>query len=153
MIDSNYFFLDLKEGREPVVVNFRELLVGKDSTYDVTLRHEDFIYIAPNEHSVLVQGQVGEPGFVAFVPGADYRYYIRKAGDYQEYADKGEVRIIKGGSYSWFEPGDTNIESGDRIWVPKLTKKNFQYYFNFARDVMTVVISLATLIYIARSTK
>jgi polysaccharide biosynthesis/export protein len=153
MIDSNYFFLDLKEGREPVVVNFRDLLAGKDSTYDVTLHHEDFIYIASNEHSVLVQGQVGEPGFVAFVPGADYRYYIRKAGDYQEYADKGEVRIIKGGSFSWYEPGDTQIESGDRIWVPKLTKKNFQYYFNYARDVMGVLISVATLIYIARGAK
>ena len=153
MIDSNYFFLDLKAGRQPVVVNFKELLVSKDSTYDVTLRHEDFIYIASNEHSVLVQGQVGEPGYIAFVPGADYRYYIRKAGDYQEYADEGEVRIIKGGSFSWFEPGDTKIESGDRIWVPKLTKKNFIYYFNFVKDVTTVMISVATLIYISRSTK
>jgi polysaccharide export outer membrane protein len=153
MVDSNYFFVDLKAGRQPVVINFKELLASRDSTYDVTLRHEDFIYIASDEHSVLVQGQVGEPGYVAFVPGADYRYYIRKAGDYQEYADEREVRIIKGGSFSWFEPGDTKIESGDRIWVPKLTKKNFTYYFNFVRDVTTVVISLATLIYIARSTK
>jgi polysaccharide export outer membrane protein len=153
MVDSNYFFLDLKEGREPVVVNFKELLLGKDSTYDVTLHHEDFIYIPSNEHSVLVQGQVGQPGYLAFVPGADYRYYIRKAGGYQEYADEGEVRIIKGGSYSWFEPDDTKIESGDRIWVPKLTKKNFTYYFNFVRDVTGVVISVATLIYISRSSK
>lgn len=153
MIDSNYFFQDLKTGRQPVVVDFKQLLVNKDSTCDVTLRHDDFIYIAADEHSVLVQGQVGEPGYVAFVPGADYRYYVRKAGDFQEYADEGEVRVIKAGSFSWFEPGDTKIESGDRIWVPKLSKKNFTYYFNFVRDVAAVLISVATLIYISRGAK
>lgn len=150
LVDSNYFFLDLKVGRQPVVVHFKELLANNDTSFDVTLRQDDFIYIASNEHSVLVQGQVGDPGYVPYVPGADYRYYVHKAGDYQEYADKDEVRIIKGATMSWFKPGDTIIESGDRIWVPKEAKKTFLYYYSFVRDIATLVISMTTLYLVAR---
>ncbi|MCX6135042.1 MAG: SLBB domain-containing protein [Ignavibacteriales bacterium] len=150
LVDSTYFFLDLKVGRQPVVVNFKQLLLENDTTCDVTLRHGDFLYIASNERSVLVQGQVSNPGYLAFVPGADYKYYIKKAGDYQQYADEGEVRIIKEGTTSWFKPGDTTIEPGDRVWVPKEVKRNFWAYFGIVRDVVSVVISVATLIYISR---
>jgi len=76
---------------------FDKLLAKKDSTYDVLLQNDDFLYIASNRSSVLVQGQVANPGHVPYVPGAEYEYYVRKAGDYQELADKGEVRIIKVG--------------------------------------------------------
>jgi polysaccharide biosynthesis/export protein len=150
MVDSTYFFLDLKAGRQPVVVDFKRLLVDRDSSYDITLQPEDFIYIPSNEHSVLVQGQVAKPGHVAYVPGADYRYYVRQAGDFQEYADEGEVRIIKAGTMSWFKPGDTPIESGDRVWVPKEAKKNFWSYFSIIRDLAAVGISIATLIYVSQ---
>lgn len=153
LVDSNYFFTDLKSGRQPVVVDFKKLLVDRDTSGDVTLRHDDYIYVASNERSVLVQGQVGTPGYVAFVPGANYRYYVRKAGDYQEYADEGEVRIIKGGTMSWYKPGDTEIESGDRIWVPKEAKKGFAFYYSYARDIAGLIISAATLIFAIRASR
>jgi polysaccharide biosynthesis/export protein len=153
MIDSTYFFLNLKLGRQPVVVHFKELLAQKDSSYDVLLSANDYLYIASNNRSVVVMGQVGDPGYVAFVPGADYRYYIKKAGDFQELADEGEVRIIKGGSMSWFEPGETTIEPGDHIWVPKQTKKTFQTYFGVVRDIGSFAIAVATLIFAVRATR
>ena len=150
MVDSTYFFLDLKTGRQPVVVDFKRLLVDKDSTCDVMLRPDDFVYIPSNDRSVLVQGQVANPGYLPYVAGANYRYYIRLAGDYQEYADEGEVRIIKAGTSSWFKPGDTTIEPGDRIWIPKESRKNFWTYFGIFRDLAAVGISIATLIYVSR---
>ena len=152
-VDSTYFFLDVKVGRQPVVVNFKSLLVDKDTLSDVILHHEDFIYIPSDERSVLVQGQVANPGYVAYVPGENYRFYVRKAGDYQEFADEGEVRIIKGGTFSWFKPGDTTIESGDRIWVPKEPRKGFGYYYPYFRDVVTIFLSVTTLIYAMRAAK
>ncbi len=72
LVDSTYFFLDLKLGRQPVVVDFKRLLADKDTTCDIILQPEDFIYIPSNDHSVLVQGQVAKPGHIAYVPGADY---------------------------------------------------------------------------------
>jgi protein involved in polysaccharide export with SLBB domain len=153
MVDSIYFFLNMKLGRQPVVVHFEKLLVNNDPSYDVLLQNNDFLYIASNTSSVLVQGQVANPGYVPFVPGADEEYYIKKAGDYQELADKGEVRIIKGGTMSWFEPGETTIEPGDRIWVPKESKMTFASYFSTVRDVASIVIALTTLIFAIQATK
>jgi polysaccharide export outer membrane protein len=153
MVDSMYYFLNLKLGRQPVVVHFKELLAKNDSSFDVLLSANDYLYIASNSRSVVVQGQVGDPGYVPFVPGADYRYYIRKAGDFQELADEGEVRIIKGGAMSWFEPGDTTIEPGDHIWVPKQSKKSFQTYFAVVRDIGSFAIAVATLIFAVRATR
>lgn len=148
--DSSYFFMAVKSGRQPVVVDLKRLILEKDTTADIVLQPEDFVYMASNDHSVLVQGQVAMPGHVAFVPGADYRYYVRQTGGFQEYAHEGEVRIIKAGTLSWFKPGDTTIEPGDRVWVPKEPKRDFWSYFPIIRDVASVVISVATLIYISR---
>ncbi len=153
LVDSTYFLLNLKLGRQPVVVHFAELLAQKDSSFDVLLSANDFVYIASNNRSVIVMGQVANPGYVPFVPGADYRYYIRKAGDFQELADDGEVRIIKGGTMSWFDPGETTIEPGDHIWVPKLAKKTFMTYFSTVRDVFSLVIGLTTLVFAIQAAK
>ena len=150
LVDSTYFFLTLKTGRQPVVADFKRLLVDEDTASDIVLQPEDFIYIPSNDHSVLVQGQVGKPGHVAYVPGADYRYYVRQAGDFQEYADEGDVRIIKAGNLSWFKPSDTAIEPGDRVWVPKEAKAGFWSYFSVIRDLAAVGISIATLIYVSQ---
>ena len=150
LVDSSYFFLSLKVGRQPVPVDFKRLIVDKDTSCDLILQPDDYVYVPANDHSVIVQGQVAKPGHIAFVPGADYRYYIRQAGDYQEYADEGEVRIIKVGTTSWFKPADTTIEPGDRIWVPKEPKKSFWIYFSAVRDVVSVFLAVATLYYISR---
>ena len=150
LVDSTYFFLTLKTGRQPVVVDFTRLLVDKDTAFDIVLQPGDYVYIPSNDHSVLVQGQVGHPGHVEHVPGANYKYYIRQAGDFQEYADEGDVRIIKAGTLSWFKPADTSIEPGDRVWVPKGSKSSFWTYFAVIRDLAAVGISIATLIYVSR---
>lgn len=150
LVDSSYFFLSLKVGRQPVPVDFKRLIVDKDTSCDIILQPDDYVYVPANDHSVIVLGQVAKPGHIAFVPGADYRYYIRQAGDYQEYADEGEVRIIKVGTTSWFKPADTTIEPGDRIWVPKEPKKSFWIYFSALRDVVSVFLAVATLYYISR---
>ena len=153
MVDSMYYFLSLKLGLQPVVVHFKELLVEHDTTFDVLLSANDYVYIPSNSRAVIVQGQVADPGYVPFVPGADYRYYIRKAGDFQELADEGEVRIIKAGTLSWFEPGETTIEPGDHVWVPKESKKSFQTYFAVVRDIGSFAIAVATLIFAVRATR
>lgn len=143
LIDSTIFLLDLKVGRRPVVVDFKKLIEGGDSTQDVVLRDDDIVYIASDLHSVLVQGQVANPGYIAFVPGATYQYYVDKAGGYSELAVEGDTRIIKKGSLEWVEPEKTVIESGDQIWVPKRPLRNFQYYYALVRDGAQIASALA----------
>jgi polysaccharide export outer membrane protein len=148
LIDSTIYLLDLKVGRRPVVVDLKKLVDGGDSTQDIVLRDEDIVYIASDLHSVLVQGQVANPGYIAYVPGETYQYYIDKAGGYSELAIEGETRVIKKGTLEWVEPEKTVIESGDRIWVPKESRKSFSYYFGIMRDAAQIAAAIVSITYL-----
>jgi len=148
LIDSTIFLLDLKVGRRPVVVDLKKLIEAGDSTQDVILRDEDIVYIASDLHSVLVQGQVANPGYIPYMPGATYQYYVDKAGGYSELAIEDETRIIKKGSLEWVEPEKTVIESGDQIWVPKEPRKTFAYYFAIMRDASQIAAAIVSITYL-----
>jgi polysaccharide export outer membrane protein len=153
LLDSLLYLVQLKVGREPVVVNLKKLLVDHDSTQDVVLQKNDIIYIPSDFDAVVVQGQVAHSGYITFVPGKDLQYYIGQAGGFTELADSKETRIIKRGSLEWVEPGSTTIESGDQIWVPKQTKKDFLYYFTWAKEGAGLVSSIFSVAYLIIAVK
>jgi len=141
--DSSLFFLDVKIGRQPVVVDFKKLFQQQDTTQDIVLRDDDIVVVASDLQSVLVQGQVANPGYVAYVPGMSPEYYIAQAGGFSELAIEGDTRIIKKGSLEWKDPKTTMIESGDQVWIPKRPIKDFQFYFAFVRDAAQIASAIA----------
>ncbi|MBI3587152.1 MAG: SLBB domain-containing protein [Ignavibacteriales bacterium] len=151
LVDSLIFFLDLKIGRQTVVVDFKKLFEDKDSTQNIALRDDDIIYIASDLHSVLVQGQVANAGYVAFATGMDYQYYVKKAGGFSESAVEGDIKIIKKGSLEWKDPAATTIESGDQIWVPKKPRKDFSYWFAVMRDGAQIAAAIVTIAWLIAS--
>lgn len=148
-VDSTLFLLGLRVGRQPVVMDFKKLIMEGDSSHDVMLQKDDIIYVASDQHTVLVQVQVASAGYVPYVPGADYRHYIRMAGGFSELAEEDEVRIVKRGTMEWVEPDKTSIESGDQIWVPKEYRREFLYYFSIVRDVAATIGAIGTVIILA----
>ncbi len=146
--DSTYYYRDFELGRYPVVVDFVRLFIERDTTQDVDLRDGDILHIASNDQTVLVQGQVVNPGYVAYVPGARYEYYVKRAGGFSEQAETGDIKVIKRGSMDWVDPDKTTIDPGDRIWVPKTPRHEFEYYFRIVSDVASIVAAIATTIFI-----
>jgi protein involved in polysaccharide export with SLBB domain len=63
--------------------------VLRDAGYrdNLTLQDGDSIYLPPFTGIVEVQGAVNAPRGVAYVPGADLRYYMRAAGGPSKLAD------------------------------------------------------------------
>lgn len=148
LVDSTLFLLGLRVGRQPVVVDFRKLVEEGDTSQDVILQEDDIVYLASNQHTVLVQGQVASAGYVPYVAGADYMHYVRMAGGFSELAETDEVRVIKRGTKEWIEPGKTSIESGDEIWVPKEPRRNFAYYFGIVRDASQIAAAFVSIAYL-----
>ncbi len=148
--DSSYYLLEseLRIHREAVEVNFDKLLVEHDTTQDVFLRSGDRIVIPDVRKTIYVFGQVVTPGNVQFVEGKDYQYYIEKAGDFTDKARTGDVMIIKRANRQWLAPGETTIEEGDYIWVPKEYERSFAYYMNIigqTASVISVALSIVIL--------
>lgn len=149
--DSLYYFTEtaLRLRGEAVSVDFHRLFVAGDTTADVTLRIYDKLTIPRLTGSVYVFGQVLQPGHIPFVAGKGYRYYIDEAKGYSDDSRPGDVRIIKAGTKIWLSPGETEVEDGDMIWVPKDYHYPFAYFLTAAAQIAAIVGSVATIIILA----
>ncbi len=130
---------------ELVVTDFVALFEKNDKSKDVYLQDGDRIIIALRKKTIYVFGQVIQPGHVPFVKNQDYKYYVTKAGGLTEDAVRGDIRIIKASTRQWLSPGETAIEEGDYIWVPKEPHRMFSYYMQTYSQMFSILATLATL--------
>ncbi len=129
----------LRLQRGIVTCDFEKLFAGKDSTQDIVLRSEDTIVVPTLRHTIYVLGQVASPGYIPYVQGQPVRYYVRKAGGYTDHSRPGDVKVIKNRTKQWLNPGETEVEDGDYIWVPKDPDRPFIYYATIASQVASVL--------------
>lgn len=152
--DFNNFELDLKARRGRVVVDFEKLLVKNDNSQDVILEDDDIIYINDDKKVVYVYGSVNNEGYVKFVEGKDYNYYVDQAGGFALSAEESDTRIIKFNSRGWYKPEQISVESGDFIYVPKRQKDSFKDTMAIIGTIVGIVGTIITsFILIQNSTK
>jgi protein involved in polysaccharide export with SLBB domain len=149
--DSAYFYMEtnIRINRELVVTDFVGLFEHLDKSKDVFLRNEDYVSIASRKWTVYVFGQVVNPGHISFKPGENYQFYVSRSGGFTEYARTGDVRIVKASTKQWLAPGETNIEPGDYVWVPKEPYRPFSFYlltYSQVFGIVGTVVSLALLV-------
>lgn len=146
--DEGYLNLEneLRMQGERVKVDFEKLLIEKDSTQDVFLRPEDRIVIPSAQKSIYIFGQVVSPTQVPHVPGKDVGYYVLKAGGFTDYARSGDVMVIKHTTRQWLKPGETQIEDGDYIWVPKVSDRPFSYYLGVVSQTASIITGALTIV-------
>lgn len=145
--DTSYYLIEtaLRLKGELVSVDAEKLFLQKDSTQDVTLRNYDRIIVPPKTGTVYVFGQVLAPGHIEHIQGKDYRYYIAKAAGFTDEAREDEVKIIKGSTRIWLDPGETKIEDGDYIWVPKELHYPFSYHLMMYAQIAAIIGTVATV--------
>jgi len=146
--DEGYLNLEneLRIQGERVKVDFEKLLIEKDSTQDVFLRPEDRIVIPSTQKSIYIFGQVVSPTQVPHVPGKDVGYYVSKAGGFTDYARPGDAMVIKHTTRQWLKPGETPIEDGDYIWVPKVSDRPFSYYLGVVSQTASIITGALTIV-------
>jgi protein involved in polysaccharide export with SLBB domain len=145
--DSSYYLVEteLRAKGDHVSVDFYRLFVLGDSTQDVVLQSSDKIFVPRRRGTVFVFGQVGAPGLVPLVEGEGYDFYVEKAGGFTEGARKGDVKIIKSGTRVWLNPGETTVEDGDYVWVPKEPHYPFSYYVTTYSQLASIIAMAATV--------
>ncbi len=95
-------------------------LTNDQALTEVTLQDGDRIYVPKDDRSIRIMGQVNNPGFYAYQSEQSVSGYLQRANGMTIAADKERIFIIKAGSRSWYEPQQTNIESGDIIFVDRI---------------------------------
>lgn len=140
---------DIAVRRSDVNVDFEKLYLAKDSTQDILVQSEDRIVIPSIRKTVHVFGQVITPGNVPFISGKDVQYYVARAGGYTDDAQQGDVAVIKWTTRQWFEPGKTQIEEGDFIWVPPVVRRPASYWLAIIGQTTSIVSVALSIVLIA----
>jgi len=139
----------LRLAKSMVTVDFTKILDDSSDNSKFIVKDGDIIFVPEITNLVYVYGQVMNPGYVDYIEGKDYNYYINKAGGIGN-AAKDEVYLIKGKSRAYVDMTDDDyqytIESGDFIWVPKQTPRNFDYYLTRTARIAAVIGAVATVI-------
>lgn len=155
MEDSSAVAIDntLRVLQSKSIIDFAKINSDTTAESKYIVQDGDIIVVPQREDLVYVFGQVRNPGYVKFVPQKSDKYYVGKAGGLGERAES-DIKIIKGGSYAWITAnGDSKIDPGDFIYVPKNVPKPFEYYLRTIGSISTVVTALATVILIVVQAK
>ncbi|MFZ1461368.1 MAG: SLBB domain-containing protein [Ignavibacteria bacterium] len=151
--DKENFQTDIKSKRNRVIVDFEKLINKNDQTENVLLEAKDIIYINDNKNIVYVFGQVGQEGYIPFKKGANADYYIKKAGGYGLAADEGEIRIIKFNSRGWYLPDETEIQSGDFVYIPKKVDTPFSETITTVAQIAAIILGILTTYILIKQNK
>ena len=147
--DSLTFVIDnmLRLQRGSLASSLKDLQSERVTSLDVIVRDGDYLFIPRKIDYVYVFGQVNNFGYVTFVPGKDYKYYIEQAGGLGETA-KEDIYVIKNRTRAWYlaTEKDVEIEPGDFIWVPKKPIRDFDYYLQRVGYIGSVLTGIATII-------
>jgi len=95
-------------------------LADEQELGQVRLTDGDRLYIPRDYQSVILYGQFNNPGNYSYNPDLSVRDYISKAGGMSISADPERIYIIKAGNRAWKLPEETNLESGDMIYVDRV---------------------------------
>jgi len=144
---------DVLGRRNRVIVDFEKLFVNNDETQNIILQDKDIIYVNDDKKSIYVYGQVQSEGYVTFKEGENYEYYIEKAGGYSLAADEGNTRVIKFNTRGWYKPGDTEINSGDFVYVPKKMGKTFSETITIISQIASVILGVLTTYILIKNTQ
>lgn len=96
------------------------------ATKDIMLFNNDRIVVPKDEGTVLLMGQISNPGYVPLKEGDSVDSIILSVGGLSEAADSSRIFVIKSSTKEWRRPSDTTVESGDIIFVDRKPLLSYQ---------------------------
>jgi len=122
---------------------------GKDSPRpDPLLQHGDFVSVRRLVNALRVDGQVVNPGVLAYRSGQSLGDYIDQAGGLTGSAWKGHEQVTRAGSSQTQLARSVELRPGDVIWVP--TKPQGSWWER-SGQLLFVLAQLATIALAVRS--
>lgn len=139
-----------KQGR--VIINFERALKKKGDREDIVLVDGDSIHVPSYPPTILVDGEVSQPGALIYQPGMTADYYVDRTGGVTEEGDRGNTRIFRvdGIVQKAFKSmaRDPKVEPGSRIVVATKPTGKGVNWGNVVKDSVTIIASLITTVYL-----
>ncbi len=146
----------LHRGGHRMLLDFEKAYLRRDIVHDVVLHSGDSVYVPSVPHTVLVSGEINDPGLISFIAGDDVMDYINRAGgltDSSNYAvltqPTGDAKRV---NFGWFR-GNPEVADGASIVVyrtpppPPQTSPGVDWGVTI-KDTFAILTSAGTLAYI-----
>ena len=101
---------------ERILVDIQNIMAGNEE--DIIMKPEDDIYVPTIPMTISVRGAVNNSLTLNYIEGKKIKYYIERAGGYDNDADKKRVRVVRMDGAVWLADDIKAIEQGDIIYVP-----------------------------------
>ena len=148
-----------REGKR-LIIDLEKLVNNEDEDQDVILNNNDEIFVPREPNTVLVTGEVNNPGLYKYIPGDNVKDYIDKAGgetDSSNYIlytkSNGETNKV---GFGWFSGNPTAFD-GSVINVtkepPPLPEEAGPALWTNIKDIFAIVVSAVTIIVLAQQLK
>jgi protein involved in polysaccharide export with SLBB domain len=141
-------------------INIRYALEDPEGNDDILVLPNDTISIPKEPFTVMVSGEVNNPGLFSYVDGKSASYYIQGSGGYTDSSDVALLTYPTGvvqqvGRHWW--SSSPNVPDGSSITVtrmkpipPEVVPKDKQTTtFDFVKDLLAIVVSSVTVIVLA----
>lgn len=136
-----------------LVVNFEEALKNKNSEENVLLQKDDIINIPPRPNTVLVHGNVNNPGLFSYKEKERVKDYINRAGGLADSSSYFLLSYPNGEAKKIRKRGFNNpvVQEGSEIFVTRTQpvekkEKNGPSVAEVIRDTMAILASAATVL-------
>jgi protein involved in polysaccharide export with SLBB domain len=146
----------LHRGGRRMLLDFEKAYLKRDIVHDVILQRGDSIHVPSVPHTVLVSGEVNNPGLLSFVEGDNVMDYVNRAGGLTDSANYAVLTQPTGDSkrvnFGWFR-ANPEVADGASVVVyrtpppPVQTGPGFDWGTTI-KDTFAILTSGATLAYI-----
>jgi protein involved in polysaccharide export with SLBB domain len=108
-----------------IIIDMDKIIASDGKEGNITLQNGDYIFVPEIPSGISVMGAVGANGTIKFDDNQNVKYYIRRAGNFTNQADKNGTKLIKadGQAYSGGGTLGKKVEIGDAIVVPTEIRK------------------------------
>ena len=143
--------------------NLEDAIDDTHEEEDIILLAGDMITIPMHTNTIIITGEINNPGVYAFVKDENRNFYINRAGGLADSADYALITYPEGfimkSSLNWLFGSNPEIPDGSSIHItkeipePKKDKKEEDKEFqNFMREQMTYLTTILTLVILLKQT-
>ncbi len=156
---QGFEYLDLEENLgtdQRMIVDLSDTA----SLNEIRVLDGDRLYIPADLQTVTLFGQVKNPGNYPYHSTNSVEDYLGQANGLNLAADPDRVFVIKAGSKAWQKPENTELESGDMIFVDRIpfdeldAKRNYEVQLRNAKrqDRQVLLAAISTIAAVVTTT-
>ncbi|MBN2227210.1 MAG: SLBB domain-containing protein [candidate division Zixibacteria bacterium] len=149
VVSKQELFTFNPENMNRIIVDIEKIIKTDGREGDIRLQANDDIFVPETPSGISVMGAVAANGTIKFETGRKVKYFIQRAGNFTNQADKSATRLIKADGQVFSGGGNLGkrVEIGDVVYVPSKVRRDRDWLKTLSTTV-SILGGIATSVFI-----